>query len=497
MVSSVTNLPANAAKRYLEINNMKMTRATEELASGLRASNPSYDPSSSAVGYSLTANVQSLNRASRNVSQGQSMIQMSTGVLGATSDTLTRMKELTVSSNSDTIGPEQRSMMDEEFQQLLDQVTKNALGTRWGGISLFSGGAGSATHSGAVAEAQNGMTAVANAFAATLNANSQGFITGVATAATVRANGGLYDVSVTVGNQTFTGTVPVVDSGTLTLTSTVDSGNVLILDYDAAATTGITDAATFQTSLQTLLGINATSGSAAAFYSLSTNDAVATGGAMTVVAGAGTTAGLWALSYTGAAAGGTGVFKITNGAESYTQSVLTSAAAMAQTINFSNGMNITLTNAFDGTANVAQETYFVTEGTGINLSFQYAEKATDVLGMTFNGVTAAALGLVGQDIKTRPNAARASLVIDAALTQVGTQIAQLGGKATQLTFMKDTLMINIQNQIAARASFVDADIAESMLNMQNYKGLSQVAGTVFTQALNEQANLTQMVQNVR
>ena len=54
MVYSVTNLGANASRRYIEINSGKEGNATEELAAGLGASNPSYDPSSSAVGYRLT-----------------------------------------------------------------------------------------------------------------------------------------------------------------------------------------------------------------------------------------------------------------------------------------------------------------------------------------------------------------------------------------------------------------------------------------------------------
>jgi len=499
MVSAVTNLGANAAKRYLDINSAKSTRATEELASGLRASNPSYDPSSSAVGYSLSATVQSLGQAQRNVTQATAMIQMATGTLGATADILTRMKEITVSANSDTVGASQRSMMNQEFQQLLNQVDRNASSARWGGNSLFTGGAGATAPSGAVTMTQSGFTAQANAFAATLNASARGFINGNATAATVAAEGSLYNVSVTVGNQVFQNIVnaPVI-SGTLALVSTSNVNNVIVLDYDGTAVTGITNAATFQSTLRGLLGVNATSGGSATFHSLSTNAAVSTNGSMTVAGGSGTTAGTWALSYTGAAAGGTGMFSISNGAENYNQTVSnTSTNAMAQTMTFSNGLSVTLTNAFDGTANVAQETYVVAAGTAVTQNFQYAEKSTDVLSVTFNGAGSNSLGLAGATVTTSANAALASSLLDGALNTVETAIAQLGGKASQLSFMSDTLMISIQNQTAARGAFVDANIADSMLSLQRFKGLGAMAGSVFTQALNAQANMTQMVQNIQ
>lgn len=492
MVSSVTNLGANAARRYIEINAQGAQKATEELASGSLVSNPSYNPSAASVGYALGSNVVSLQQASRNVSQATSLLQMASGVMGATADVLTRMKELTVSANSDTIGTAQRQQLNVEYQNLLSQITLNAQGARWGGVSLFAGGAGSATANGSVTEAANGLTAVSNAFAGTMNGtNSQGMIDGVATAATVTANGGLYNVSVTVGNQTFTAqAIPPAAGGILTLVSTSDASNIIALDYDASAVSAITNAATFQTSLRSLLGIGSATTARASFASGS-----ASASNITLSAGSGTEAGTWALTYTGAAAGGTGTFKVTNGATSYTATV-TTAASMTQTVTFGNGISLAL-STFDGTANVSQATYNVAAGTGVNLSFQYGEKSTDVLTVSFGGATASALGLTGTNVLTPAGATTASSLIDSALQLVGTQIANLGGNRSQLNFMANTLSISIQNQQAARSSFIDANIAESMSNLQQFRGLGQVAGTVFTQALNDASNLTSLVQSLR
>lgn len=496
MVSAATNLGANAAKRYLEVNTAKATRATEELASGSRASNPSYDPASSAVGYRLTANVQSLGQASNNVAQATAMIQMATGALGATQDVLTRLKELTVKANTNTVGDSERKMMNEEFQRLVNQVDVNATNARWGGASLFTGGAGAATHSGAVSEAATGLTAVANAFTSAMNAtNTQGNIDGFANNATVVANGALYDVMVDLGDgKIFKGTVAAPVAGALlTLTSVGDPSSSISFTYDSAVG-AISNAATFQSSLRTLLGIGA-GATRASFVSLSTNNAAVTGGSLALNSGSGTAAGKWALSSSYDSASGNVTFRVSSGKEYFTATVA-AAASMTTTVSFSNGINLTL-NAFDGTANLAQETWTVAEGTSISQSFQYGEKATDMLDVTFAGATASALGLSGINILTMGQAQTASLLIDGAQDQVGSMIAELGGKAAQLGFMADTLKISIQNQTAARSTFIDANIAESMLTLQRFKGLAGVASSVFTQALNEQSNLTSMVQQLR
>jgi flagellin len=501
MVSAATNLGANAAKRYLEINTSKSTRATEELASGSKASNPSYDPSSSAVAYRLSANVQSLVQASANVSQATAMIQMATGSLGATQDVLTRLKELTVKANTNSVGDGERKMINDEFQQLLKQVTVNANSARWGGVSLFTGGAGTATPSAAVAEAATGLVASANAFAGTLNGNNtQGNITGYAVDATVTANNGLYDVTVQISDQTFKATVgAAVAGGALTLISTSDPSTSISFNYDTTAVTGITDAATFQTTLRASLGIGA-GAARASFTSLSTNAAAVTGGALTLSAGSGTTAGTWALTYDYNSTSKIGTFKASLGTEYYTATIDTSIyatpATLSTTVSFSNGISLAL-NSFDSTTSLAQETFAITAGDQIKQAFQYGEKATDMLDVTFKGATAAALKLTGLDVLTMTNAQNASAKIDSAQDQIGSMIAELGGKAAQLGFMADTLMISIQNQTAARSSFIDANIADSMATLQRFKGLAQIANSVFTQSLNEQSQLASMVQQMR
>ena len=491
-VSATTNLSALAAQRYIQKNSDKVTRATEELASGSRVSNPSYDASSAAVGYNLNAKTQSLMQASRNVMQAVAEIQMASGALAASQEVLTRAVVLTVQANSDTIGDSERNMIDKEFGLLLKQVDLNAQNARWGNVSLFAGGAGATTASGVVAEGQTGMVAVANGFAASLNAASQGMISGIASGATVNSNGNLFDVSVQIGTQTFKATVPAPTAGgTLALTSTTDSGNSIVLNYDNAAVTAFDGTpATFQRNLETLLGVN--TAAKAVLTSLGT-----TNGGMpnvAVTSGSGTTPGTWALTYAGAAAGGTGTFKISNGIEHYQTQIATSAA-MTGIATFDNGLSLSLTG-FDGTTNKPQELYSVSAGGAITQSIQYGDRSTDILSITFNSVSVSGLNLNGLSVATRASAQIAGAIIETALQTISTNIATLGGKLSQLNFVADTNSITIQNLTSAKGTFVDVDISEAMVEMQKYKGLGEISRTVFTDSLNQQAQLAQMIQRI-
>lgn len=288
MSLTITNTAGNAARRYIDINSDIASSATEKLASGSLVSNPSYDPSAAAVGYNFTANIKSLDQASRNVLQGTAQIQMVTGFLGASVDVLIRMKQLTVAANTDTVGDPERAKMNAEYQQLVTQLELNAQNARWGGVSL-----------------------------------------------------------------------------------------------------------------------------------------------------------------------------------------LANTAPLVQTI-------------------------------------QYAERSTDTLTVTFNPADVTALGFgtatvtagvvavtSTSDITSKANAATASALIDTAISTINTQIGELGGKASEFKFMTDTLRINIQNSTAARSTFTDADISQSMQDLQTYSGLGQIAQTVFTKALNDHSSMVQMVQSVR
>lgn len=484
MVSAMTNVGANSAKRYIEYNTSKSVRATQELASGSRAANPAYDPTGFAIASRLSASVATLSQGSRNVDQAIQSIQVGTGALGSTKDIMVRMKQLTALANADTIGVEEREMANEEYSTLLNQVDRNAELAKWGGISLFTGGIGTATiHTAAANPSISGAgTPPANTLAGIDTADTAGFIDGVVRGIEVEGVGTGYRVSVTVGDQTFRGTSIPTAGGSMILTSLTDTDNQIAIEYHATDITGLTDIDEMREALSTLLIPNV-----ASFNS----EKIAMPAAATFAPGAGTNAGSWAVSYAG------GEFKITNGMESYRQSVSDPASAsLDETISFGNGATITLA-AFDATTAMASQAVFtVSSGTQLEQNFQYGDKSTDVLDVTFRSATAASLGLAGTNVNTRESAAIAADRIDAADQVLGRYIGELGGKRAQLESMIDTLAVNIENLSAARSTFIDANIPESMATLQRFKGLTDLAMNVFAGSLNQQQKLTDLIQRV-
>ncbi|MBI1954481.1 MAG: flagellin, partial [Proteobacteria bacterium] len=470
----------------------KSTRAVEELSSGSKVSNPAYAPAEAAIGDILTAKLRSLGQASKTVSQANSIIQMATGTLGSSNQILQRMKELADQSNGDGVDDSQRVMLDNEYQQLISQLNLNASSTRLGKTSLFTGGAGTVTGA-ASAVANPTMTGgnsggmAANTLGGFVAGSTQGYITGTAKDFTVTQNGNMYDLSLTVGDQTFTATTSPVANTNILLRSTTDSRNIIAISYNATAITGITNATTFQTAGRELFGLN--TGQNAVFTSATNVTATAYANA-TISASSGVKAGSWALQYD--VVSGTGTFSITNGVNKYTATA-TSSASMTSTINFDNGVSLALA-AFNGSSSIAQTVFSVAQGTSVNMSFQIGDQTADTVSLSFSGATATALSVNGTNVLTKTNASTASNAIDRAQSSISSQIATLGGKKSQLDFQADTLKVAIQNNTSMKSSFVDANMAESLMDSTRYKALTEMSSTVFSQALQEPSRIARMVQ---
>jgi len=79
----------------------------------------------------------------RNANTGLSMLQTADSTAGSISDTLQRMRELAVQSSSGTLSAQQRADVDTEFQQLRDEVGRQARSAEFGGQALTDGSAAS------------------------------------------------------------------------------------------------------------------------------------------------------------------------------------------------------------------------------------------------------------------------------------------------------------------------------------------------------------------
>jgi len=134
-----TNLAANSAVRYLNINSSMQTSSLSKLASGSRITQASDDAAGLAISTKISSDVTALNQAATNASHGISVLQTADGGASNISDILQRMKALASQASSGTVTDNERVYIDAEFQQLIQEVDAISVGTRYNGQSLLDG----------------------------------------------------------------------------------------------------------------------------------------------------------------------------------------------------------------------------------------------------------------------------------------------------------------------------------------------------------------------
>ena len=139
-----TNVAASITANALTKNERAMYTAMERLSTGQRINSAGDDAAGLAISSRMTAQVNGLNMAVRNVNDGISMIQTADGAIKEISSMLQRMRELTVQAASlATMGSSDLTATNTEFEALTSQIDLIATSTEWNGTKLLDGSLGS------------------------------------------------------------------------------------------------------------------------------------------------------------------------------------------------------------------------------------------------------------------------------------------------------------------------------------------------------------------
>ena len=133
------NQSAAFASRIANINDMNVQNTMNALASGKRINSAKDDASGLAVSTKMKSMIKGLNQASRNISDGSSMLNVASGFLQETTDILQRIRELAVQSSNGIYSDEQRSMIQIEVSQLVSEIDRIASSATFNGLQLFTG----------------------------------------------------------------------------------------------------------------------------------------------------------------------------------------------------------------------------------------------------------------------------------------------------------------------------------------------------------------------
>jgi len=134
-----SNMASQEVQRNLKSTNNAIEDSYSKLSSGDRITKAADDAAGLAIGTRLEAQTRGLKQATRNANDGISLVQTAEGGLNETSNILIRLRELSVQAASDTVGDNERELLNKEYQQLVQETDRIANATVFNGTNLLNG----------------------------------------------------------------------------------------------------------------------------------------------------------------------------------------------------------------------------------------------------------------------------------------------------------------------------------------------------------------------
>jgi len=138
-ISLRTNVASIQANSHLNTTNQALGESMTKLSSGLRINSAGDDAAGLAISEKLKSAIRSLQQTKRNAMDGISLIQTAEGALSEVSNILMRMRELAIQGATDTVSVEQKSFLQQEFDQLKLEIGRIGQTAEFNGLTLLSG----------------------------------------------------------------------------------------------------------------------------------------------------------------------------------------------------------------------------------------------------------------------------------------------------------------------------------------------------------------------
>ncbi len=135
-----TNIASLTAQRNLDSSQSANQLALQRLSSGLRINSAKDDAAGLAISTRFDAQVRGLNVAIRNAGDGISLAQTAEGALGAVTDNLQRLRELSLQASNATNSDSDRAALNAEAQQIIEEIGRVSEQTNFNGTNLLNGG---------------------------------------------------------------------------------------------------------------------------------------------------------------------------------------------------------------------------------------------------------------------------------------------------------------------------------------------------------------------
>jgi flagellin len=475
-----TNVSSIGAQRSLARTNNALSTTFQRLSTGLRINSAKDDAAGLQISNSLTSQINGLGVAVRNANDGISLAQTAEGALQESTNILQRIRDLSIQSASDVNGATERSALQAEVTQLVNELGRIADTTSFGSTKLLDGSFSSkAIQVGAQAN-ETISVSVASAKATALGSNiltsSGGSILGDTVSAIANGIAAETDLSLTTADGgTITGISYAGNASATAIASAINS---------AASGIGITATASNSTTLKSL--------SAAGTVSFTLNGssisaAVTNANDLSAIAAA--------INGSSSASGVTASF-----ASSTNLSELTLSTTDGRDISLSAFANNTAGNDtvvigadtlteggtvignVVGTISLASSKGQITTATASTEVFANATSTS-----SFSSVAAI-------NINSSSGAQSAIAVVDAALGKIDSQRADLGAIQNRFTSTISNLGSIIENTSAARSRIRDTDFAAETAELAKNQVLQQAGLSILAQANSSSQSVLSLLQ---
>jgi flagellin len=502
--------------------NKDMETSMERLSTGKRINSAKDDAAGVAIASRLTSEIRGTNQAIRNAQDAQGLINTAEGAHKEIENILQRMRELAVQSSNDTNSATDRSNLQAEMSQLVEEIDRISSVSSWAGETLIDQTNTFKFQIGARGTSSD----TANEISVTMNAMSSAALSVGAGNAAVGANGATLtevgenvlqvggtpvadDVySFSVNGSAFEVELTGDDGTNFTYSYTVDGGNAVTgsaSGNDAAAVAGVI-ATAISAQASNNPGLAASSNTDGS-VTVTQGDVVGGGSDIDAVAGSTNATVAWAAT----TATTPSVANVTTGVSSDTFPIgaykiaissTTSSEVAAETFSLSlNGVSVIAETAISavktagytpdalGVANYINDQLNTATNTG-GFSFEVGNSGTDVfLKVTKDSDTlitdesaSAGQSSGALSISTQSDASAAIATIDAAIIAVNTQRANLGAVSNRLDNTVNNLTNISTNLEGGRGRIEDADFAAESTSLAKAQILQQASTAMLAQA---------------
>ena len=133
-----TNIKSLVSQTALNANSKSVAAAMQQLSTGKRINSAADDAAGLAISSRMTAQVKGLDQAVRNANDGISLLQTAEGALIEVTNMLQRMRELAVQAANDTYTSSDRTSLNLEYSQLIQEINRVSQNAQWNGMTILN-----------------------------------------------------------------------------------------------------------------------------------------------------------------------------------------------------------------------------------------------------------------------------------------------------------------------------------------------------------------------